>query len=219
MAINLKRLISVARGQQPADLILQNSRIVNVFNGKIEEGDVAIIDGLIAGIGKYTLARETIDLTNQYLLPGFINGHVHIESSLLDVPQYARAVVPRGTTALVTDLHEIANVLGMDGIEYVLDCAANLPFDLFLMAPSCVPATHMETSGATLNATEIKQLLKMKQCLGLGEMMNYPGVLFSDKNVLGKIAAVKNKVVDGHAPGLSGSDLNAYTAAGIGSDH
>ena len=219
MPINLKRLISVARGQQPADLILQNSRIVNVFNGKIEEGDVAIIDGLIAGIGKYTLARETIDLTNQYLLPGFINGHVHIESSLLDVPQYARAVVPRGTTALVTDLHEIANVLGMDGIEYVLDCAANLPFDLFLMAPSCVPATHMETSGATLNATEIKQLLKMKQCLGLGEMMNYPGVLFSDKNVLGKIAAVKNKVVDGHAPGLSGSDLNAYTAAGIGSDH
>ncbi|HXY74258.1 MAG TPA: adenine deaminase, partial [Dehalococcoidales bacterium] len=137
----------------------------------------------------------------------------------LDVPQYARAVVPRGTTTLVTDLHEIANVLGMEGIEYVLDCAATLPFDLFLMAPSCVPATHMETSGATLNATEIKQLLKMKMCLGLGEMMNYPGVLFSEKNVLGKIAAVKNKVVDGHAPGLSGSDLNAYTAAGIGSDH
>ncbi|HXX59134.1 MAG TPA: adenine deaminase [Dehalococcoidales bacterium] len=219
MAINLQRLIAVGCGQKPADMVLRNARIVNVFNGKIEKGNVAIAGGVIAGVGDYDKAKDVIDLENQYLLPGFINGHVHIESSMLDVPEYARAVVPRGTTALVTDLHEIANVAGLDGIEYVLQRAAKLPFDLYLMAPSCVPATHMETSGAELGTTEIKQLLRLKQCLGIGEMMNFPGVLFGVKDVLNKLTAAQKKAVDGHAPGLSGKDLNAYLAAGIGSDH
>jgi len=214
-----KKLIAVARGQIPADLILANARIVNVFTGKIESSNVAIADGYIAGIGDYTQAKETIDLKGKYLLPGLINGHVHIESSMLDVGQYARAVVPRGTTALVTDLHEIANVCGLEGIRYVLENARRLPLDIFLMAPSCVPATHMETAGAEIGIKEIRQLLRLKQCHGLGEVMNYPGVIYGDKAVLAKIASAKGKVVDGHAPGLSGSDLNAYVSAGIQSDH
>jgi len=215
----LEKLIAVARGQAPADLILANARIVNVFSGEIETGDVAIADGMIAGIGDYSQSREVIDLQYDFLMPGFINGHVHIESSLLDVPQYARAVVAHGTTGIVTDLHEIANVSGLDGIDYVLEAAKKLPLDLFLMAPSCVPATHLETAGATLGVKEIKQLLKLPQCRGLGEMMNYPGVLFTDKKVLGKITSAGDKTVDGHAPGLKGKDLNAYLAAGIRSDH
>jgi adenine deaminase len=219
MKLSTERLISVARGQTPADLILANARIVNVFTGEIETGDVAIVDGFVAGIGDYSQAKKVIDLQWDFVLPGFINGHVHIESSMLDVPQYARAVVAHGTTGLVTDLHEIANVSGLDGITYVLEKAQNLPLDLFLMAPSCVPATHLETSGATIGIKEIEQLLKLLQCRGLGEMMNYPGVLFADKNVLGKITAAEEKTVDGHAPGLSGKELNAYIAAGISSDH
>ncbi|MDD5191400.1 MAG: amidohydrolase family protein, partial [Dehalococcoidales bacterium] len=198
----IQRLISVARGQEPADLILANARIVNVFTGEIETGDVAIAEGMIAGIGDYTEAKQIIDLQYDFLLPGLINGHVHIESSLLDVAQYAQAVSTHGTTTVVTDLHEIANVSGMKGMNYVLEKAQNLPLDLYFMAPSCVPATHLETSGATIRVTEIKQMLRWKQCRGLGEMMNYPGVLFADKTVLAKIAAAAGKTVDGHAPGL-----------------
>ncbi len=219
MTLNLAKLISVARGQSPAGLILANARIVNVFTGEIETGDIAISGDYIAGIGDYHNAKQIIDLQYNFLLPGFINGHVHIESSMLDAGSYARAVVAHGTTALVTDLHEIANVSGMDGINYVLQKVKNLPLDIFLMAPSCVPATHLETSGAVIGIKEIKQLLKLKQCCGLGEMMNYPGVLFADKNVLGKIATAREKTVDGHAPGLSGKDLNAYLTVGIKSDH
>jgi adenine deaminase len=215
----MEGLIAVARGQIPADLRLTNARIVNVFTGEIEPGNVAIVGGYIAGIGDYKQAKETIDLKGKYLLPGLINGHVHIESSMLDVGQYARAVVPRGTTTLVTDLHEIANVCGLEGIRYVLESARRLPLDIFLMAPSCVPATQMETAGAEIGVKEIRQLLRLKQCCGLGEVMNYPGVIYSDKTVLGKIASAKGKVVDGHAPGLSGKDLNAYVSAGIQSDH
>lgn len=216
---NLARLISVARGDAPADLLLQNARVINVFSGEIEAGSVAIAGGYIAGVGEYGQAREVIDLHGSYLLPGLINGHVHIESSMLDVDQYARAVVPHGTTALVTDLHEIANVCGLDGIRYVLESARRLPLDIFLMAPSCVPATHLETSGAALGVKEVRHLLRLKQCIGLGEVMNYPGVIHRDANVLGKVAAAVGKAVDGHAPGVSGHDLNAYVAAGIGSDH
>ncbi len=219
MAVNLKRLTDVAMGRRSADLLLTNVRIVNVFSGEIERGDIAIADGLIAGIGTGLSARRSVDVKGRYILPGLINGHVHTESSMLDVPQYARAVVPRGTTALVTDLHEIANVCGMDGINYVLERAAALPFDLFLMAPPCVPATHLETSGATIGVKEIRHLLRLKQCCGLGEMMNYPGVIYGDKTVRAKISAAKGKVIDGHAPGLSGKDLQAYVAAGISSDH
>ena len=219
MTMKMERLIAVARGQTPADLIFSNARIVNVFTSEIETGNVAIVDGYVAGIGDYTLAKQTIDLSGKFLMPGLINGHVHIESSMLDVGQYARAVVPRGTTSLITDLHEIANVCGLEGIRYVLDSAKRLPFDIFLMAPSCVPATHMETAGAELGVKEIKQLLRLKRCVGLGEMMNYPGVIYGDNTVLAKIVSAQGKVVDGHAPGVAGNDLNAYIAAGIQSDH
>lgn len=219
MAVKISQLISVARGDVPADLVLTGARIVNVFTGEIEHGDVAIAGGYIAGIGDYPRAKQVIDLKNKYLLPGLINGHVHIESSLLDIGQYARAVVPRGTTSLVTDLHEIANVAGLDGIRYVLDKARRLPLDVFLMAPACVPATHLETAGASLGISEIRQILRLPQCRGLGEVMNYPGVINGDETVLGKIASTRGKVVDGHAPGVNGTDLNAYISAGIQSDH
>jgi len=215
----VERAVAVARGQQVADLVLTHARIVNVFTGEIEHGNVAIAGDLIAGIGDYTQGKEVIDLRDRYLIPGFIDGHVHIESSVLDVCEYACAVVPRGTTAVVTDLHEIANVCGLEGIRYVLERARRLPLDVFLMAPSCVPATNLETSGAELGVVEVRRLLRLQQCLGLGEVMNYPGVISGDKTVLAKIAAARGKVVDGHAPGLSGRDLQAYIATGIQSDH
>lgn len=213
------RLIKVAKGELPADLLLANARIINVFNGEVERGNVAICGERIAGTGDYRDARQVIDLDGKFIAPGFIDGHTHLESSMLDVGQYAQAVVPRGTLAIVTDLHEIANVCGLDGIRYVLNRARRLPLELFLMAPSCVPATHLETSGATIGTEEIKQLLRWKGCIGLGEVMNFPGVLFADETVLGKIALAHGKVVDGHAPGVAGKDLNGYIAAGIGSDH
>lgn len=215
----IQKLISVAKGESPADLLLTNAKVVNVFNGEIETTNVAIHQGFVAGIGDYKKAKKIVDLKGKYVVPGLINGHVHLESSMLDMGQYARAVVPHGTSAIVTDLHEIANVSGMKGINYVLDCARQLPLDLFLMAPSCVPATNMETSGATLSADDIKRVLKLKECIGLGEVMNYPGVLAGDAAMLEKIASAHGKTVDGHAPGVSGLSLNAYIGAGISSDH
>jgi adenine deaminase len=215
----MQKFISVAKGESPADLILSNARVVNTFNGEVEETSMAIYGGKVAGVGDYTLAKETIDLKGKYIAPGLIDGHVHLESSMLDVGQYVKAVVPHGTTAIVTDLHEIANVCGIEGIKYVLDCARHLPLDLFLMAPSCVPATHLETSGATIGPDDIKKILRFKECIGLGEVMNYPGVLAGDTGILMKIAAEGGKAVDGHAPGVSGKNLNAYIGAGIGSDH
>ena len=217
--VDMAKLISVARREIPAELILTNGNVVNVFNGEIESNNVAIYGGYIAGIGDYRSGKQVIDLKGEYLVPGLINGHVHIESSMLDVGQYARAVVPRGTTSLITDLHEIANVCGLEGIRYVLDCARRLPIDVFLMAPSCVPATHLETSGAQLDSADIRRLLRLKQCIGLGEMMNFPGVIYGNKDVLEKIMSAGYKTIDGHAPSVSGHDLNAYLSAGIGSDH
>ncbi|MBI2860390.1 MAG: adenine deaminase [Chloroflexi bacterium] len=212
-------LISVARGNSPADLVLANARVVNTLNGKVERGNVAILGDRVAGVGDYHKARETLDLGGRYVAPGLIDGHTHLESSLLDVGQYARAVVARGTSAVVTDLHEIANVCGLEGMRYVLDCARRLPLDLFLMAPSCVPATHLETSGASITAEDIRRVLRWRNCLGLGEMMNFPGVLAGDPAVLAKIALARGRIIDGHAPGLTGKDLAAYIAAGIQSDH
>lgn len=211
--------ISAARGDKPANLLMKNARIVNVFTGEIERGNVVISGEIIAGIGDYSSARETIDLEGRFLAPGLIDGHTHPESSMLNPVEYSRAVVPHGTSAVVTDLHEISNVCGLDGIYYYLECARRLPLDLFLMAPSCVPATHLETAGAAIGAGEIRRLLRRKDCLGLGEVMNYPGVICGDPSVLGKISLAKNKVIDGHAPGLTGKDLNAYVSAGIMSDH
>ena len=213
------RLIAVARGERPADLLFTNASVVNVFTGEVERGTVAVWGSYIAGIGDYRQAKQVIDLNGKYMAPGLINGHTHIESSMLGVGQYARAVVPHGTLGVVTDLHEIANVGGLEGMRYVLDRARHLPLELFLMAPSCVPATHLETSGARLDAADIRRVLRWKQCIGLGEVMNFPGVLGADPQVLNKIEYAAGKVVDGHAPGVTGNDLNAYIAAGIRSDH
>jgi adenine deaminase len=211
--------MSVAKGELPADLLLSNAKIVNVFTGETEDGNIAICEDRIAGVGDYHQAKEVVDVGGRYIAPGLINGHIHPESSMLDIGQYARAVVPHGTTTLVTDLHEIANVCGLEGIKYVLERARRLPFNLFLMAPSCVPATDRETSGATLGPEEIRRILKWKECLGLGEVMNFPGVIGGDEAVLKKIALAKGKIIDGHAPGLTGKELSAYIAAGIYSDH
>jgi adenine deaminase len=219
MRKRLANLISVAKGELPADLILANAKVINVFSGEIEPGNVAIYGDRIAGVGDYHRAKRVLDLGGKYIAPGLINGHIHPESSMLDIGQYARAVVPRGTTALINDLQEIANVCGLEGIKYVLDCARRLPFDLFLMAPSCVPSTHRETSGASLNAEDIRQLLRRKEVIGLGEVMNFPGVLSGDETVLRKISLATGKIIDGHAPGVTGKDLSAYIAAGIHSDH
>ncbi len=213
------RLIAVARGEQPADLLFTNASVVNVFTGEVERGNVAVCGDYIVGVGNYSQAKQVVDLDGKYLAPGLINGHTHLESSMLDVGQYARAVVPRGTLAVVTDLHEIANVCGLEGMRYVLDRARRLPLELFLMAPSCVPATHLETSGAQLDADDIHKVLRWRQCIGLGEVMNFPGVLGADLQVLSKISHAAGKVVDGHAPGVTGNDINAYIAAGIRSDH
>ena len=217
--MNLKELISVAKGEIPADLLLKNARVVNTFIGEIEPGDVAIYGDRIAGVGDYDNAREIIDLQGRFLAPGLINGHTHIESSMLHPARYAQAVVPRGTLAVVTDLHEIANVCGPAGIKFVMDWARKLPLDMLFMAPSCVPATHLETSGAKISSKEVKKFLASPNVIGLGEMMNFPGVISGDDEVLQKVGASKGKVIDGHAPGLTGKELNAYLSAGILSDH
>ncbi len=219
MSSSQSYLVAVARGDAPADLLLSNARIVNVFTGEIEHGNVAVWRDKIAGIGDYQKAKRVLDLGGRFLAPGLINGHTHIESSMLDVGQYAAAVVPQGTLAVVTDLHEIANVCGLEGIRYILDCARRLPLELFLMAPSCVPATHLETSGARIGLEETRKLLRWKGCIGLGEVMNFPGVIGGDEAVLGKIRLAKGRAVDGHAPGVSGKKLGAYVSAGIHSDH
>ncbi|MDP2948219.1 MAG: adenine deaminase C-terminal domain-containing protein, partial [Chloroflexota bacterium] len=215
----LEELIAVARGDAPGDLLLANGRIVNVFTSEVEEGDVVVCGGRIAGVGRGYRAREVVNLKGAYLLPGFINGHTHIESSLLSIGQYARAVVARGTTAVVTDLHELANVAGLWALRRFMRDAARLPLDVYLMVPSCVPATALETAGASLEPKDIARALRWPNTLGLGELMNFPGVLAGDPHCLGKVAAAKGRLIDGHAPGLMGQGLNAYLAAGPRSDH
>jgi len=215
----MKNLISVARGEVPADLILANAKIVNTLSGEIEEGNVAICGERIAGVGDYKFGKEVIDLAGKYLSTGLIDGHIHPESSMLHIARYAEVVVPRGVSAIVTDLHEIANVKGLEGARYMIDCAQHLPLDLYFMVPSCVPATSLETSGAQLTAEDIASALSWENTIGLGEVMNFPGVLAADAEILAKIAASQGKIVDGHAPGLDRKNLNAYIACGILSDH
>jgi adenine deaminase len=214
-------VVAVARGEAEGDLLLARGRIVNVFSGEMEEGDVVIAEGMIAGVGLGYRATETVDVDGAYVVPGFINGHTHLESSFLSGSHYARAVLPHGTTSVVTDLHELANVAGLPAIRAFLDEAAALPLDVFLMAPSCVPATPLETAGATLDAQDVATALDWPETLGLGELMNFPGAVAGHADCLDKAAAARDrgKIVDGHAPGLGGLDLNAYLAAGPRSDH
>jgi adenine deaminase len=216
--MELSELIDAAAGMIESDLLLKNGKIVNVFSGEIINGDVAIYQDRIVAMEE-THAKTVIDLKGQYVAPGFIDGHVHIESSMVTIPQYAKAVLPQGTTSVVIDPHEIANVLGKEGVRYMIESARGMPLDVFVMVPSCVPATHMETAGASMSAEDIASFYGEPTVLGLAEMMNFPGVLFKDPNVLEKIRSAKQGRVDGHAPGLSGKDLSAYIAAGIGSDH
>ncbi|HEY6102475.1 MAG TPA: amidohydrolase family protein, partial [bacterium] len=221
--MDLPRLLGVARGSEPADVVLRNARIVDVFTPRILEGDVAIAGERIAGIGiaggpAYE-AEEVVDLERSYLAPGLIDGHVHIESAMVGVPEFARAVVPHGTTTVISDPHEIANVLGMSGIRYMLQAAKYNPLSVFVMASSCVPAGPFESAGAELSAYDLETLMQDKWVLGLAEVMNFPAVVAGDDDVLAKVRAAGRRPIDGHAPGLRGWQLNAYTAAGIGSDH
>ena len=212
-------LLAAARGEQPADLLLRNGKIVNVFTGLVEQGDIAVWGDRIAGIGPGYAAQQEIDLHGAYVTPGLIDAHVHIESSLLVPAQFAAAVLPHGVTSIVADPHEIGNVAGVAGIRYMAAACAGLPLSVFLMAPSCVPATAMESNGARLEAEDLAPLLQEGLVHGLAEMMNYPGVTGGDPAILAKLEAFRGRPVDGHAPGWLGKALNAYVAAGIDTEH
>jgi len=216
--VKLTRLIKVARGEEPADLVIKGGQIVNVLSGEVYPADIAICGEVIAGVGEYSGPNE-LDARGKFITPGFIDGHMHIESSMVTVWEFAKTVMPHGTTTIMADPHELANVLGVEGIEYVLKTAKYQPLSVYVMLPSCVPATDLETSGARLKAVDLLPYLDSPWVLGLAEMMNYPGVIHRTEEVLEKLRVVGGKVVDGHAPQLSGKDLNAYVAAGISNDH
>lgn len=215
---DLQHKLSIARGESPADLLLRNARLVNVLSGEIHPASVAVSDGRIIGVGDYA-ARRVVDLAGAYLAPALIDGHFHVESSMLTMPELARAVVPRGTGAIVIDPHEYANVLGLDGIRYVLESSRDLPLEVFLMLPSCVPATPFETAGAELTAYDLRLMMADERVAGVAELMNFPAVIRGEEEELAKIDAGKGKNIDGHAPGLGGKPLNAYVLAGVQSDH
>ena len=215
-----QRIIAVAAGREKADLVLKNAKYLNVFSNEFLCGDIAVANGLIAGVGKYD-GKTEIDVSGKLVLPGFIDAHIHLESSMVTPAEFAKAVVAHGTTTVITDPHEITNVMGIDGVEYMIQASQNLPIDVHFMMPSCVPATEIDESGAELDCKDIDLHLDNKKVLGLAEMMNYVGVINGDKNVLSKIVTSQahHKKIDGHAPELSGNDLNAYIAAGVYSDH
>lgn len=215
-----QRIIAVAAGREKADLVLKNAKYLNVFSNEFLCGDIAVANGLIAGVGKYD-GKTEIDVSGKLVLPGFIDAHIHLESSMVTPAEFAKAVVAHGTTTVITDPHEITNVMGIDGVEYMIQASQNLPIDVHFMMPSCVPATEIDESGAELDCKDIDWYLDNKKVLGLAEMMNYVGVINGDKNVLSKIVTSQahHKKIDGHAPELSGNDLNAYIAAGVYSDH
>ena len=217
-----KDLIDAGRGAVPCDLNLANCTLVDLLRGEIRKDvTVSVRKGVVAGVDDGLRAQRVIDLKGLYLAPGLVDSHVHIESSLLSPPEYARVVAPLGTTAVVADPHEIANVLGYEGMRYMLASSEGLPIDVYLMVPSCVPATDFDTAGAALYASDMHPFIREPRVLGLGEVMNYPGVLYKDQKLLDKIALFRDVAmpIDGHAPGLSGGALSAYIAAGIGSDH
>ena len=215
-----QRIIAVAAGREKADLVLKNAKYLNVFSNEFLSGDIAVANGLIAGVRKYD-GKTEIDVSGKLVLPGFIDAHIHLESSMVTPAEFAKAVVAHGTTTVITDPHEITNVMGIDGVEYMIQASQNLPIDVHFMMPSCVPATEIDESGAELDCKDIDLYLDNKKVLGLAEMMNYVGVINGDKNVLSKIVTSQahHKKIDGHAPELSGNDLNAYIAAGVYSDH
>ena len=218
----LKKLhiIDVAAGREKADLVLKNATYVNVFSGELDTGDIAVAEGLIVGLGSYE-GRDEVDMTGKIVCPGFIDAHIHLESSLVSPAEFARAVIPHGTTAVITDPHEITNVMGTDGIDYMLCATEGLPLDTHFMIPSCVPASALDESGANLDYRDIDSFFDHPRVLGLAEMMNFPGIISADSSTVAKIIASQahHKKIDGHAPGLSGTDLNAYIAAGVYSDH
>jgi len=216
---NLKKRISVARGETPADLVLKKGRVVNVFTGDIQERDIAVSEGVIVALGPDYHGMEEIDAECRWIAPGLIDGHIHIESSMLRPSRLAAALVLHGTTTIVSDPHEIANVMGLEGIRFMLEDSRSLPFDIFYMAPSCVPATCLETAGAHLSASDLLELKKEPLVLGLAEMMNFPGVIAGDEQVLEKIVSFSDCILDGHCPSVLDRNLQAYLAAGIRSDH
>ena len=215
----LKKRILAARREIPAQLVLKEGRVVNVFSGEVQVRDVAIYDGVIVGLGLAYQGREEIALNGKWIIPGLIDAHLHIESSMLLPSRLAAALLPHGTTTIIADPHEIGNVMGIEGVKFMLQESASAPLDIFFMAPSCIPATHLETAGARLGASELTALKNETRILGLAEMMNFPGVLMGTPEVLEKLALFGDKIIDGHAPSLTGYDLQAYVAAGIRSDH
>ncbi|TVP94658.1 MAG: adenine deaminase [Acholeplasmatales bacterium] len=213
-----KHAMNIARGLKNASRVLKNAKIVNVYTGEIEKGDIAMEDGVIVGVGAYKGVEE-IDVNGRYVAPGFIDGHVHIESSMLTPPAFASLVVPKGTTTIIADPHEIANISGIDGIRFMVESSRGLPLEVHVMIPSCVPATAHENNGATIDVSDIEALKHTEGILGLGEVMDYPAVLEGQKSVHQKIAAMRGCIIDGHAPDIVGKDLNAYVLAGVMTDH
>src|SRR5437868_111285 len=214
--VDLSRRLAVARGDEPAELVIRGGRVFSAFTREWLETDVAVVDGWIAGLGAYEGAKQ-IDATGRYVVPGFVDAHLHLESSKLLVDEFARLVLPLGTTAVVADPHEIANVLGTDGVHWLLDACDGLPLEVYFMASSCVPASSFESPRRELTPGDLEGLLRRRRMLGLAEMMNFPGVISGSEHELAKLRLAQH--VDGHAPGVLGRDLNAYAAAGIGSDH
>jgi adenine deaminase len=215
----LARLVRVARGQEPADVVVRGGRVVDVLGQQVREADVAIVGDRIAAVGHGLAGREVVEAAGSFVAPGFIDAHVHIESSMVAPGRFADAVLPHGTTTIVSDPHEIANVLGVEGVRWMLEASEGLDLSVFMMAPACVPASPLETAGARLEAADLLLLAGHPRVLGLAEMMNYPGVLAGDPVELAKLAAFAGGLVDGHAPAVVGPDLQAYVASGVVSDH
>ncbi|MDI6600674.1 MAG: adenine deaminase [Thermoanaerobacteraceae bacterium] len=216
---SLGDMIDVALGKSEGDLLLKNGRIVNVFDESVEEGDVLIHRGAVVGVGRFEKAKEVVDIKGAYISPAFIDSHLHIESTMCIPPEFAKALIPLGTLTTVVDPHEIANVAGSNGIRFMIESSKGLPMDIFFMLPSCVPADPFETSGADLKAEDLRPFMEDPAVIGLAEMMNYPGLLGGKSEVLKKVSLFHDRIMDGHSPGLTGKELNAYLAAGIMADH
>src|SRR6476661_3817009 len=216
MSAPLSRRLAVARGDEPADLVVRGGKVLSVFTREWLETDVAVVDGYVAGLGNYE-GDDVLDASGRFVVPGFIDAHMHLESSKLLVDEFARLVLPFGTTTVVADPHEIANVLGTDGVHWLIDLCSDIPLDVFFMASSCVPASSFESPRRVLTTGDLDALLRRRRVIGLAEMMNFPGVISGAPSELAKLELARH--VDGHAPGVLGRALNAYAAAGIGSDH